>query len=275
MKVSVYQINKLRKLTGIGIMDCKEALISSNGNIEEAIHLLRKKGEKIAINRSTFQVKEGSVISTVNCNHTTGTIIGLTCETDFLSKSQEFLNFLLMLSKKSLNFYNKKDFLDSFFHKNEKMKIKDLIIKEMGVSGEKIELKFFERIDSPFVIDYTHNNYKIATIVGFSSDIDMHAARNIAMHITAMNPISINKEEIPNSVIEKEIDVIKSQIKKEIKSDEMKQKIIEGKLQKFIINNTLLNQKFVRNNNINVQEYLNKFDNNKHLKINLFKRIVI
>ncbi|WP_185853160.1 translation elongation factor Ts [Blattabacterium cuenoti] len=271
MKIPVYQINKLRKMTGVGIMDCKKALIDSNGNIDEAILILRKKGEKIAINRSSFQMKDGAVISSISSDHSSGTIIGLSCETDFLSKSYEFLSFLSMLSKKSLSCHTKEDFLSSYYH--EMNSVKEMIVSHMGVVGEKLELKIFERIDSPFVIDYTHNNHKIATLVGFSSEINISVARNIAMHITAMNPIAINEDEIPNKLMKKEVDIIKNQVKTEIRSDDMMQKIIQGKIKKFVLNNTLLNQKFIKDNKINIQEYLNKY--NKNLKINFFKRVSI
>ncbi|ACY40251.1 translation elongation factor EF-Ts [Blattabacterium sp. (Blattella germanica) str. Bge] len=272
MKISVYQINELRKITGVGVMDCRKALIDSNGNIDEAILLLRKKGEKIAINRSSFQMKEGGVLSNISSDSSYGTIIGISCETDFLSKSSEFLNFLSMLSKKSLSYHTKDDFLNSFCHENNS--VQEMIIRKMGVVGEKLELKIFERIESPFVIDYTHNNYKIATLVGFSSELNISVARNIAMHITAMNPIAVNEEQIPDVVMKKEIDIIKNQVKKEIKSCDMIKKIIQGKIQKFILNNTLMNQKFIKDNKINIREYLSKYYN-KNLKINLFKRVGI
>ncbi|WP_185876656.1 translation elongation factor Ts [Blattabacterium cuenoti] len=272
MKISIHQINKLRKLTGIGIMDCKKALTLTKGNIDEAIYFLRKKGKEISITRSSFQMKDGAVISSVNADYTSGTIIGISCETDFLSKSHEFLNFLLELSKKSLNSFSKEGFLESFFSKKEL--VKDAIFRKMAIVKEKLELKIFERVDSPFVIDYTHNNHKISTLIGFSSKINKSPARNIAMHVTAMNPLSIDEDDIPNTIVEKEINFIKDQIKKEkIRSEDIKQKIVEGKIQKFIFNNTLLNQKFIRNNKINVKEYLNQFDNK--IKINFFKRVKI
>ncbi|WP_185859119.1 translation elongation factor Ts [Blattabacterium cuenoti] len=271
MKISAFQIKKLRKMTGVGVMDCKKALIDSKGNIDEAILILRKKGEEIAINRSHFQIKDGALISSINSDYSSGTIIGLSCETDFLSKSYEFLSFLSILSKKSLTCHTKEDFLSSFFH--EKKTVKEMIISHMGVSGERLELKIFEKIDSPFVIDYTHNNHKIATLVGFSSEINISVARNIAMHITAMNPIAINESEIPDLLMKKEIDIIKNQVKKKGKSENMEKKIIQGKIKKFILNNTLMSQKFIKDNKINIQEYLNKF--NKNIKINLFKRVSI
>ncbi|WP_185871474.1 translation elongation factor Ts [Blattabacterium cuenoti] len=271
MKISVQKINELRKITGIGIMDCKKALIESKENIDEAIRFLRKKGEKIAINRSLFQMKEGAVIASVNNNRSYGTIIGISCETDFLSKSFEFLDFLSVLSKQSLLFNNKVDFLYSSYNKYES--IQKMIVNQMGVFGEKLELKIFEKIDSPFVMDYTHNTNKIAALVGFSKKVIIPVAKDITMHIAAMNPIAINKDEIPNSLINEEIRILEDQIKKENKPNFIKEKIIQGKIEKFILEHTLLNQRLIKNNQITVQEYLNKHD--KNLKINLFKRIRI
>ncbi|WP_185849046.1 translation elongation factor Ts [Blattabacterium cuenoti] len=269
MKVSVKEIYKLRKITGIGIMDCKKALVDSNGDINEAIRFLRKKGEKIVINRSSYQMKDGALIASVNLNHSCGTIIGIRCETDFLSKSHEFLDFLSILSKKSLLFNNKTDFLNSSYNNNEN--IREMIVSKMGVVKEKLELKIFEKIDSPFVINYTHNTNKIASLVGFSSEINISVAKNIAMHVAAMNPIAINEKEIPDSLINEETEIIKTQVEKENISDSIKKKIIQGKIKKFVWDNTLLNQKFIKNNKITVQKYLDKYD--KNLKINIFKRV--
>ncbi|WP_341656693.1 translation elongation factor Ts [Blattabacterium cuenoti] len=273
MKISVKEINKLRKITGIGIMDCKKALIQFNGDINKAIRYLRKKGEKIAINRSLYKMKDGAIISSVNFNYSCGTIIGISCETDFLSKSSEFLNFLSILSKQSLLFNNKTDFLSSSY--NEYESIQKMIINYMGVVGEKLELKIFEKIDSPFVMNYTHNtNNKIATLVGFSKKVnDLSIAKNIAMHITAMNPIAIHEKEIPHSLIDEEIEIIEDQVQKKNKSDSIKKNIIQGKIKKFILENTLLNQKFIKEDKVTVQEYLDRHD--KNLKINIFKRISI
>ncbi|WP_185857784.1 translation elongation factor Ts [Blattabacterium cuenoti] len=271
MKIPVQKINQLRKITGIGIMDCKKALINSNGNIDKAIHILRKKGEKIAINRSSYQKKDGALIASVNIDYSYGTIIGISCETDFLSKNFEFLNFLSTLSKQSLLFSNKIDFLYSPY--NEYESIQEMITNQMGVVGEKLELKIFEKINSPFVMNYTHHTNKIATLVGFSTKLNKSLAKDIAMHIAAMNPLFLNKEEIPDFLIKEEIEIIKSQIKKENQSDFIKEKIIQGKIEKFVLENTLLNQKFIKNTEITVQEHMNKYDNN--LKINSFKRINI
>ncbi|WP_185861094.1 translation elongation factor Ts [Blattabacterium cuenoti] len=271
MKISVEEVNKLRKITGIGIMSCKKALIQSNGNINDAIYILRKKGEKVAINRSLYEMKYGALIASVNSNHSCGTIIGVSCETDFLSKNSEFLDFLSILSKQSLLFNNKFDFLHSSYNKYKS--IQEMIVNQMGIVGEKLELKIFEKIDSPFVMNYTHNTNKIATLVGFSNQTNIFVAKNIAMHVAAMNPIAINEKGISSLLIDEEIKIIEYQIKKENKSDHIKKKIIQGKIEKFLLENTLLNQKFIKDNKITVQRYLNQ--NDKNLKINLFKRASI
>ncbi|WP_185851411.1 translation elongation factor Ts [Blattabacterium cuenoti] len=272
MKISSDKVMKLRKRTGVGIMDCKKALIKSNGNFDDAVNFLRKKGKKIAINRSSFEMKEGGVLSSISEDQTFGTIVGLSCETDFLSKSSIFLNFLKELSIHSLFHNNKQEFLSSSIFPYNKS-VKDIIHEKISVVGELLELKIFERIDSPFVKDYTHINNKIATLVGFSSKegIDDSIAKNIAMHITAMNPIAIDENGIPDSLMKKEIDIIRYQVENDKKTNAViSDKIVQGKLNKFILENTLIHQNFIKNNKITVQEYLNGF--NKNLKILLYKR---
>ncbi|WP_185850822.1 translation elongation factor Ts [Blattabacterium cuenoti] len=280
MKITTSKIKKLREITGIGIMDCKKSLIKSKGNLDKAIYILRKKGENIALNRSSIQIKEGSIISSVNPEFNKGSIIGLTCETDFLSRSTEFIEFLSFLSKKSLFYRNKNEFLSSIVENNRT--IQQIIIEKMGLFCEKLELKIFENVESTIVINYTHNN-KIATLVGFSicssSSFDTSLsenilfARNIAMHITAMNPIAIDEQGIPDDLIKKEEKIIWHNIneKTKDKSNEIKEKIFLGKKRKFIMENTLLHQKYIKNEEETIQEYIRKF--NEKIKINIFKRI--
>ncbi|WP_185858354.1 translation elongation factor Ts [Blattabacterium cuenoti] len=270
MKITVGLVNQLRKITGIGIMDCKKALIDSNGNMDQAICSLRKKGKKIVINHHSFGAKDGGLISSINRDNSCGSIIGISCETDFLSRNFEFLDFLSMLSEKSLLYNTKEDFLSSSY--DEDHNVKEVILYKMDIFGEKLDLKIFEKINSPFVMNYTHFNNKIAVIVGFSYKISDVIAKNIAMHIAAMNPISIDENKFPNSLIKKEIEIIKHQVEKNKNSEKIIKQVIQGKLKKFICNNTLINQKFIKNDKITIREYLNTFNN---LKINLFKRISI
>ncbi|WP_185877209.1 translation elongation factor Ts [Blattabacterium cuenoti] len=261
MDISISKINKLRKITGIGIMDCKKALICSNGDIEEAIYILKKKGEKIAINRSGIKINEGSVIASVKKDYSYGTIIGISCETDFLSKSKEFLDLLHNTSIKSIDL-SEEIFLDF---------VKNSINKHIGIFKEKMELKVFEKMKAPFVINYTHNN-RIAALVGFSKKINKYVAKDIAMHVVALNPISISEEDFPKSILEKEKSIFQYKIDKN-KSKEIIDRIIKGKINKLILENTLINQKFIKNNKITILDYLRNYE--KESKILFFKRINI
>ncbi len=272
MKFSISKLKELRKITGIGIIDCKEALIFSNGNIKNAILFLRKKGKKIYINRYNATTSEGVLMSSVNSNFTVGTIIGISCETDFLSKNKDFLDFSFLLSNHSLLYKNKNSFLNSSFNK---FKIEDLIIDKMGVVGEKLILNIFEYLEGKFIIEYTHNNNKISVLVQFSKKFDVLFARDIAMHIAAMNPLSIDCKDFPENILQEEIKIIKNQviINNKNKSDNLIDKIIKGKLKKFINDNTLLNQTFIKNKKLTIKDYLYSFD--KKLNIISFKRINI
>ncbi|WP_185855359.1 translation elongation factor Ts [Blattabacterium cuenoti] len=279
-KISITKVNELRKKTGIGVLYCKNALIYSNGNIDKAIDFLRKKCKDLSLIRSKSIIKEGAVLSNVNSDYSFGTILGISCETDFLSKNCKFLNLLSIISKKSLfcNSKNKKDFLNVSCKEYNYKNVEEMILHYIGISGESIKLSVYEIAKYPFVMNYTHYN-RIAVLVGFSSKLEKDVAKNIAMHITAMDPISIKKEGIPNNVLEKEIDIIRNQIKNEYssKSKEKNQNIIEkilqGKIKKFILNNVLLSQKFIKNNKISVEEYLKNSSINS--EIVFFKRIKV
>lgn len=275
MKITISKINKLRNITGIGIMDCKNALVATKGSIEESILLLRKKGEKIFLNRSNTEIKEGAIISSVNSNFSFGTIIGISCETDFLSRSYDFISFIKNLSDHSLfckSCKSKEDFL-KYPYKNYG-NIKKYILNMMGIFKEKLELKIFDFLQAPFVKNYTHN-YKISTIVGFSSRINDFIAKNIAMHITAMDPISISEKDIPKKILKEETKLIEDKVNTDNKNKSINliNKIIQGKKKKFISKNTLLNQKLITNNKITIREYVDK--NSNKCNIISFKRIKI
>ncbi|WP_185864869.1 translation elongation factor Ts [Blattabacterium cuenoti] len=271
MKVSISEIQKLRKLTGVGIIDCKNALLNSNGNIEEAIFFLKKKGEKIALNRSKFETKEGGLIAKVDNNNNYGVIIGINCETDFLSKSTEFIKLLNDLSQKAFFYSSKKEFLNSLYHNNDS--VNNILNKKIGIFKEKLDLNTFEKVEAPFVMSYTHNNNKLASIVAFSKKLDYKVAKNITMHVAGMNPVSISEKDFPKSVLKKEIKVFEQQNNQYYKSKDLRDKIIKGKIKKLILENTLLNQKFIKNNNITVFDYLK--ENSKNSDILSFKRVLM
>ncbi|WP_185877735.1 translation elongation factor Ts [Blattabacterium cuenoti] len=270
MKITISKINELRKLTGIGIMECKKALTKSNGNIKQAIFFLKKIGNKISINLTKNKMNEGALVSSVKNDNSFGTIIGISCETDFLSRNKDFLNFLFDLSKKSLSYHSKIDFINSRYDNKET--INEVINYKIGIFKERIEIKIFEIIKAPYVIHYTHN-HKISALVGFSKKIDKSIAKNIAMHVVAMNPISISENDFPEKILNEEKNIIKQQVENEKKPHKILQKIICGRINKLILNNTLLNQLFIKDNKITINEYIKKYENN--LKILSFKRLII
>ncbi|WP_185873142.1 translation elongation factor Ts [Blattabacterium cuenoti] len=272
MKISISKIKELRKFTGIGIMECKKALINSNGDIKKAIFFLKKEGKKISINFSKNKTDEGALISYIKNDDTFGTILGISCETDFLSKSKDFLNLLYDLSKKSVSYNYKIDFLNSSYNNEET--VNDFIKNKIVIFKEKIKISVFETIKAPYVINYTHNN-KIAALVGFSKKIEKYIAKNIAMHIVAMNPLSISENDFPKNILKEEKNIIRQQVENENKEKQTKiiEKIIIGKIKKLILDNTLINQKFIKDNSLTVNEYINKFE--KDFNILSFKRINI
>ncbi|WP_185868357.1 translation elongation factor Ts [Blattabacterium cuenoti] len=271
-KISISKINELRKKTGIGIIDCKNALEISNGDINKAVFFLRKKFKNISLKRSNFHLKEGAILSSLNLDYSMGTIVGISCETDFLSRSLDFLKFLRTISKQSLLYhgYDKKEFLNFSCKQYGYQCIQEMIDYYMGVFREKIELKIFEKICSPFTIQYTHN-YKIATLVGFSSSLDLNIAKDIAMHVTAMDPISI--EDLPETFLKEEMEIMKNQIEYKNKSEQVIKRILDGKKQKLVEEHSLLHQKFIKNHKFSVKDYLHTHNN--HVNILFFRRRTI
>ncbi|WP_185882771.1 translation elongation factor Ts [Blattabacterium cuenoti] len=275
MNISISQINLLRKKTGVGVIDCKNALIHSCGDIEKAIIFLRKKGKKIFHVKSNTEIKEGSILSSVNSDCSIGTIVGISCETDFLSRSVDFLKLLNKVSQESLYFKgkDKTEFLKSKCKNgNSHHSIQDMIHDYLSIFKEKIELKIFEKREGRFIANYTHN-YKIATLLGFSSKLNHNIARDIAMHVTAMDPLFIKEKHASKILIKNELEIIKSQIKKEKKPENILNKIIRGKLKKFLISNSLIHQYFIKNHKITIKDYLRNHD--KNVLIRFFKRIKI
>jgi elongation factor Ts len=264
-KVTIYDINQLRKLTGYGVMDCKRALIYSKGNIDKSIEILRKKVEKISIiNNNVY----GVVIATTNKFNNIGSIIKLNCETDFVSTNKEFIKFAYQLLEKSIYVSSLEELLLLKIKKN--VSVDKKIIENSVIFGEQITLSDFKKIQAPFISSYVHHNYKIASLVGFSSFNNI--GKNIAMQVAAMKPIALDEKNISYDIIQKEINYIKNNEKK-INSKFILDKIIKGKLKKFIIDNTLMNQSYIKDNNISVRDYIKSYDSN--LNILDFKIIAI
>ena len=271
--ISAADVAKLRNITGAGMMDCKEALGQSGGNIEEAIEFLRKKGQKVASKRVDRETTEGCTIAGVTADNKRAVIVCLSCETDFVAKNQDYIAFTQSILDLAIN--QKPANLDALLASQlNKLTVADGIIEKIGTIGEKLTLACYEQITAEQVFAYIHPGNKLATIVGFNKTVaDVQVGKDVAMQIAAMSPISIDKDDCPTDVIEKEIEIGKDQARQEGKPEAMLEKIAMGKLQKFYNENTLLNQEFVKDNSMTIRQYLTKIE--KDLTVTAFRRFTL
>ena len=270
VKISASEVNNLRKISGAGIMDCKNALVEANGDTEAAIEILRKKGQKVAAKRADRESSEGATIAQVSSDSSVGAIISLNCETDFVAKNESFVSLANQLAELALNYDTKEDFLNADI---DSMTVNDKLIQQTGVIGEKLMIGNFEKISAPFVGKYIHAGNKIATIVGFSKSVEgiEEASKNVAMQAAAMNPIALDENGVYQDVIEKEIEIAKDQLRQEGKPESMLDNIAKGKLKRFFKDNTLINQAYIKDNKQSVSAYVKSVDN--ELSITDFKRV--
>lgn len=273
MKITAQQVNELRKLTGAGMMDCKKALVESEGDMEAAIDILRKKGQKVAAKRADRDADEGVVLSKVSDDGTFAAAVMVNCETDFVAKNIDFINYAKSILDVAIS--NKAKNADELkaLDLNGRTVI-DTIIDQTGVIGEKIQLGRYEVVKAESTFAYIHPGNRIATIAGLNKKGDFDAVgKDIVMQIAAMSPIALNKESITQDVIDREIEVGKDQARQEGKPEEMLEKIAMGKLNKFFKENTLLNQGFIKDTKISVSQYLQQAD--KDLTVVDFKRLAL
>jgi len=268
-KITASEVNNLRKMSGAGIMDCKNALVEANGDTEIAIEILRKKGQKVAAKRADRDSSEGAAIAKVSDDSTNGIIISLNCETDFVAKNESFISLANELAELALNHNSIDEFLNSSINS---MTVSDKLIQQTGVIGEKLVIGSFEKISASYVGKYIHAGNKIATIVGFSSSVQgiEEASKNVAMQIAAMNPIALDENGIDQKTIDKEIEIAKDQLRQEGKPEAMLENIAKGKLKRFFKDNTLVNQDYIKDNKQSVSSYVKSI--NSDLTITDFKR---
>jgi len=273
MNITAKDVNKLRQMTGAGMMDCKKALQESNGDFDQATDYLRKKGQKVASKRADRDANEGIVIAKTNADKSFGAVIMVSCETDFVGKNEEFIRFA-------------KDLLDLGVDNQLKeaaellpLKVGDLTAEEklnalLGKTGEKMQVASFESVSASVVSAYNHHGNRLATIVGFNkNDVDGidELGRDVAMQVAAMNPVAIDKEDVDQAVVDHEIEIGKEQAREAGKPDNLLEKIAMGKLNKFYKENTLINQEFIKDNKKSVGQYISEVD--KELKVVAFKRL--
>lgn len=269
--ITAAEINKLRQQTGAGMMDCRKALVESNGDFEAAIDYLRKKGQKVAALRGDREAKEGVVIAQTTEDHKTGYIINVSCETDFVSKNAEYISFAHSIMNAALaNNVNSVEELNAVKIGNET--IADKLNEQVAKIGEKISVSKFEKIEAPYVASYIHGSYRMGVLVGLNK-ANEEAGKDVAMQIAAMNPIAIDAALVPQETIERERNIAIEQIKAEGKPAEMAEKIAQGKINKFFKESTLLGQAFVKDGNKSVGDFLKSLD--PDLKVLSFKRVAL
>ncbi|MBI1836236.1 MAG: elongation factor Ts [Flavobacteriia bacterium] len=272
MAITASEVNKLRQQTGAGMMDCKNALVESNGDFEQAVDILRKKGQKIAAKRGENEAKEGVIFAQTNGEGNTGIILTLNCETDFVAKNENFRNFVQSIVDIALtNLPNSVEELLALPY-DAKLSIEEKITEQIGVIGEKLVISGFSKVSADKVVSYNHPGNQLATLVALnsaSSDAE-EAGKQVAMQVAAMNPIALNKDGVDARTIERELEVGKELAIQEGKPAEMAEKIAQGRLNKFFQESTLLSQQFIRDNKVTVEQFLTTSE--KGLTVTEFKR---
>ncbi len=275
IKITAADVNNLRKQTGAGMMDCKKALIENDGDFEKAIDYLRKKGQKIAAKRAGKEATEGFVLAKTNSDKNFAAIVMINCETDFVAKNQDFIDYVNSITDLAIAKTPKSiDELKSLDLNGRT--VEESLSDQMGKIGEKIQMSNCAFIEAPIVFAYNHHGNRLATILGLNknnvSDIE-NIGHELAMQVAAMNPLAVDKENIDEKTIEREKEIGMEQARQEGKPENILEKIAMGKLNKFFKDNTLLNQDFIRDTKKTVKQYLAETD--KELKVTVFKRLML
>ena len=256
MEISAADVMKLRKATGAGMMDCKNALAESEGDFNRAVDIIRERGKLVASKRADRAATEGVVLAKVDASGKSGALIVLNCETDFVAKNEKFVAFAerildAAIANNSANLDEVKALvLDG-------RTVEDHVIEQTGVIGEKLDLPYYAKLDAETVIAYIHPGNKLSTLVGFNiADVDLQVAKDVAMQVAAMNPVSVSKDDVPAEVVAKELEIAKEKFRLEGKPEAMLDKIAQGALEKFFKDSTLLNQAFIKESKQTVKDFL-------------------
>lgn len=268
-KITAAEVNKLRKQTGAGMMDCKKALVEAEGDFEAAIDILRKKGQKVAAKRADREATEGCVLASASADKSFGAIVSLNCETDFVAKNESFVSLTEDILKLAIE--HKPADKDALLALSlSDMSIGEKLTEQTGVIGEKIEVGAYEQVSSPYVAVYIHPGNKLATLVGLNAEAE-EAGRNVAMQAAAMNPVGLNRDSVDQETINRELEVGKDLARQEGKPEAMLDKIAEGRLNKFFKENCLVEQDYIRDNKLSIAKYL--ASESKGLEAVAYKRV--
>lgn len=271
MAISAADVNKLRQMTGAGMMDCKKALTEANGDFDAAIDVLRKQGQKVAAKRADRDATEGLVLAKTNADSTVGVLVCVNCETDFVAKNADFTAMAERMTAIALEKgINSVEALKGAAYDSNGMTIAEKLIEQTGVIGEKIDVSACSEVKAPFVYAYNHPGNKVASLIGLNKAGFGSAAKDVAMQVAAMGPVALDKASTPQSVIDKELEIGKELAIQEGKPADMAEKIAQGRLNKFFKESTLLAQEFIKDNKMSVEQYLKSQD--KDLTATDFKR---
>lgn len=276
MAITAQDVNKLRQMTGAGMMDCKKALQEADGDFDKAVDILRKQGQKVAAKRADNAVSEGAVLINISEDGTNGKLVALACETEPVSNVEDFKNLAQAILDKAVadNIADKDALLAATLADGRP--VAEHMVELTGKLGEKLEISAYENVSADKVVPYIHSNGKLGVLVAFTgvngSDV-AELGKDVAMQIAAMKPIAVDKDGVDAATIEREIEVGKEQARAEGKPEAMLEKIAQGKLQKFYKDSTLLNQEFVKDSSLTIRQLLEK--TGKELTVSTFKRVSI
>ena len=257
MSITAAEVNKLRKQTGAGMMDCKKALQEAEGDMEKAVEILRLKGQKVAAKRSDREASEGAILSGVNADGSLGVVLSLNCETDFVAKNEAFIGVAQTLLDLAIaEGCDSKESVLALQFPGSDITVAEKIVEETGKIGERIEIGDLQVAKGDSVAAYIHPGNRLATVVGFSGSINDSVGRDVAMQAAAMAPVAVDESSIPADLIEKERAIGKDLAIQEGKPAELAEKIAEGRLNKWYKEVTLVNQPFIKDNKQTVAKYV-------------------
>ncbi|MEN9447953.1 MAG: hypothetical protein RJA25_1243 [Bacteroidota bacterium] len=273
--VTAAEVNKLRQETGAGIMDCKKALIESNGDFEAAIDYLRKKGAKIAANRSDREANEGVVVAVTSPDGKFGCAVNLSAETDFVSKNEDFINLAKSIAEVALNgrIKTQEELQNATL---DGVSVKDKLLDTVAKIGEKIEVKKYEVMEGEGVVSYIHMGYRMGVLVQLSKALNEAitiAGKDVAMQIAAMNPVAVDASGVSDETKDRERAIAREKAIAAGKPENILDKIAEGAVNTMLKENTLLPQAFVKDGSKTVEQYLKSVD--KDLTVLSFKRVTL
>lgn len=271
MAIKASDVSKLRKMTGAGMMDCKNALNEANGDFDKAVEIIRKKGQAVANKRADKEASEGCVLSGTKGNF--AAVVALKCETDFVAKNDNFVAFTQSILDVALE--NKPTDIEALKALElNGTSVAEQIVEQIGIIGEKLELDFYEGIEAETVVSYIHPGNKLATVVGLNiAGVKEQVAKDVAMQVAAMAPIAVGRDGVDQATVDKELEIGREKAREEGKPEQILDKIAQGRLNKFFQENTLLEQSFIKESKMSVKQYLESV--NKELTVTDFKRYTL